>query len=226
MPVPVTAMTAVPLVEEVLVMVNVPAAAPRTVGSNSTPSVAVWPGDSVSGNVGPDSVKPTPTRTAELTVTEAVPVEDKITVCVAGVFNATFPNPMLEAPMLSAGTDALNCRAKVSVTLPALASSFTACAVVTADTVAVKLALVAPAATVTEAGIVTALLLLDRLTLNPLAGAAVLSVTVQASVREPAIDPLVQDSAVNAAVAEADVPVPLRAMASEPLVEELLVMVN
>jgi hypothetical protein len=53
------------------------------------------------------------------------------------VFNATFPNPMLVALMLSAGPDALNCRAKVSVTLPALAASFTDCAVVTAETVAV-----------------------------------------------------------------------------------------
>lgn len=77
---PVTAMPAVPLVEDVLMMVNVPAAAPRTVGSNCTFRVAVCPGVSVSGNVGPDSVKPAPTRTAELTVTEAVPVEDKITV--------------------------------------------------------------------------------------------------------------------------------------------------
>ena len=142
------------------------------------------------------------------------------------MFNATFPNPMLVALMLSAGPDTLNCRAKVSVTLPALASRVTACAVVTAETVARKVALAAPAATVTKAGTVTAVLLLERLTMNPPAGAAVFSVTVQASVPEPAIDALAQESAVNAAVPDAAVPVPLRAMASRPLAEELLVMVN
>jgi hypothetical protein len=107
-----------------------------------------------------------------------------------------------------------------------MASRVTACAVVTAETVAVKGALVAPAATVTEAGTVTAVLLLERLTMNPPVGAAVFSVTVQASVPEPAMDVLAQDSAVNAAVPDAAVPVPLRAMTSRPLVEELLVMVN
>jgi hypothetical protein len=40
------------------------------------------------------------------------------------------------------------------------------------------------------------------------------------------MDALVQESAVNAAVPDAAVPVPLRAMSSEPLTEELLVMVN
>jgi hypothetical protein len=51
--------------------------------------------------------------------------------------------------------------------------------VVTAATVAVKVALEVPAATVTEAGVVTPALLLDRATLAPPAGAAALRVTVQ-----------------------------------------------
>jgi hypothetical protein len=64
--------------------------------------------------VGPESVKPVPLTVAESTVTDEVPVEDKITVCVAGVFKTTFPNPMLVASMLSAGPDnAFNCRLKV-----------------------------------------------------------------------------------------------------------------
>jgi hypothetical protein len=69
--------------------------------------------------------------------------------------------------------------------------------VLTADTVAVKLAVVDPAATVTEAGTVTAELLLARLTANPPLGAAAFSVTAQLSVPAPVIDELVQLSALN-----------------------------
>jgi hypothetical protein len=56
--------------------------------------------------------------------------------------------------------------------------------VVTAATVAVKVALEVPAATVTEAGAVTPALLLDRATLAP-AGAAALRVTVQLETPAP-----------------------------------------
>ena len=62
----------------------------------------------------------------------------------------------------------------------------------TDETVAVKLAVVEPAATVTEAGTVTAELLLARLTAKPPVGAAALSATVQVSVPAPVIDPLAQ----------------------------------
>ena len=55
-------------------------------------------------------------------------------------------------------------------------------ALVTAVAVAVKLAVVAPPFTATEAGTVAEALLLDRLTLKPPAGAAELKVTVQALV--------------------------------------------
>jgi hypothetical protein len=57
--------------------------------------------------------------------------------------------------------------------------------------------LVAFAGTVTDAGNVTAELLVDRLTLSPAAGAALASVTVQASVAEPLSDALLQDNALN-----------------------------
>jgi hypothetical protein len=62
----------------------------------------------------------------------------------------------------------------------------------TAETVAVKLAVVAPAPTVTEAGMVTALLLLARLTARPPVAAALLNVTVQLSVPAPVMDALEQ----------------------------------
>jgi hypothetical protein len=72
--------------------------------------------------------------------------------------------------------------------------------VLTADTVAVKLAVVDPAATATDAGTVTAELLLARLTANPPLGAAAFSVTEQLSVPAPVIDELVQLRLVKAAV--------------------------
>jgi hypothetical protein len=69
--------------------------------------------------------------------------------------------------------------------------------VLTAAIVAVKLPVVAPAATVTLAGRLTAELLLARLTANPPLGAAPLSVTVQLSVPAPVIDELPQLSSLN-----------------------------
>jgi hypothetical protein len=70
--------------------------------------------------------------------------------------------------------------------------------VLTEETLAVKLVLVAPDATVTVAGTITAELLLDRLTANPPFGAAPLSVTVQLSVPAPIIESLMQSNALNA----------------------------
>jgi hypothetical protein len=80
--------------------------------------------------------------------------------------------------------------------------------VLTALAVAVKLALVAPAAIVTDAGTVTALLPLARLT-GVAVVAAEVSVTVHASVPAPVSDPLLQERALNVGVIGA-CPVPLR----------------
>jgi hypothetical protein len=93
--------------------------------------------------------------------------------------------------------------------------------VLTEVTVAVKLPVVDPAATVTEAGTVTAVLLLARLTANPPLAAATFSVTVQLSVPAPVIDPLVQLSPLNTGT-----PVPLRLITVEVPLDELLVRVN
>ena len=76
----------------------------------------------------------------------------------------------------------LRVSATVLDALPAVAVTVAVCADETAATVAVKLAEVAPAATVTEAGTVTAELLLASVTARPPVGAAAVSVTVQASV--------------------------------------------
>ena len=91
----------------------------------------------------------------------------------------------------------------------------------TEDTVAVKLAVVDPAATVTEAGTVTAELLLARLTAKPPLAAAVFRVTVQLSLPALAIDPLLQLSPLNTGT-----PVPLRLITVEVPLDELLVRVS
>jgi hypothetical protein len=89
-------------------------------------SVAAWPGFKVAGNAGPDNVKPAPVSVAPFTVTGTVPVEVKVTDCVAGVLTTTSPNATLVALMLSASIAAFSCRGKLLNTLPALAVIVTA----------------------------------------------------------------------------------------------------
>ncbi len=91
----------------------------------------------------------------------------------------------------------------------------------TADTVAEKLALVAPAATVTDDGTVTAVSLLDRLTAWPPVPAAAFSVTAQVSVPAPVIDPVVHVKPLSTGC-----PVPLRLMVDVAPLDELLISVT
>jgi hypothetical protein len=92
--------------------------------------------------------------------------------------------------------------------------------------VAEKATLVALAGTVTVAGRATAALLLERLTLSPPVPAAVLRFTVQASVPDPVIETLVQESVLSVPGAAVLVPVPLRLITADGLVAELLVRVS
>ncbi len=92
----------------------------------------------------------------------------------------------------------------VFATDPCVAVSATDCDAVTADTFAVKLALMAPDGTETEAGTVTALLLLARLTVTFLFESSALSVTVQESVPAPIIDDFAQLSSVSEGTVEAE----------------------
>jgi hypothetical protein len=85
-------------------------------------------------------------------------------------------------------------------------------------------ALTAPAGTVTVLGTVTAELLLDKFTFSPPLGAPADISTVHASVPDPVIVPLLQDSALS--VADTGAPVPLRLMTAVPLVDELLLIVS
>ena len=89
-------------------------------------SVACWPGFNVAGIAAADKVKPTPASFAPLIVTGAVPVEVKVTDCVADVLTTTSPNATLVALMLSASITAFSCRGKLLNTLPALAVIVTA----------------------------------------------------------------------------------------------------
>jgi hypothetical protein len=193
-------------------------------GSNCTVSVVTWPGFKVAGKVAPDREKPAPVSEAELMVTGAVPVEVRVTDCVAAVFTCTFPNATLVALIVNVGIAAFNCRPKVLETLPELAVRVTACALVTGETVAVNPALVAVAGTVIVAGTVTAALLLERLTLSPPLAADEVSVTVHASVPDPVMEPLLQEMPLNAAGTA--VPVPLRVITAVAPVEELLLMLS
>jgi hypothetical protein len=149
------------------------------------------------------------------------PVEVRVTDWVAGVFSTTFPKVMLLALMLRAGVGGLSCRAKVLETEPAVAVKVTVCALVTDETVAEKPAVLAPDATVTDDGTVTAELLLARLTARPPVAAAAFSVTVQLSVPAALMDELVQETAVSTGT-----PVPLKAMGVDAPVEELLARVS
>jgi hypothetical protein len=90
-----------------------------------------------------------------------------------------------------------NWREKVLERPLAEAVSVAPCELDTAETVAAKPALVAPAATVTDGGNETDESLLARATVKPPLGAAALNVTVHASVPAPVMDDRVQDRAVN-----------------------------
>jgi hypothetical protein len=226
-PVPLRLITPIGFVEELLVKVRAPVTFPVAGGSKLTVSVADCPRLRVSGKLAPDMLKPEPVPVSvpALMVSGAAPEEVSVTDSgVAGVCTVTLPKARLLVLMLSCGVYALSLRAKVSETVPEVAVKVVACAVATEAMVAEKAALVALAGMVTVAGRVTAALLLDRLTLSPPLPAAVLRVTVQASVPEPVIEPLEQESALN--VPGAIVPVPLRLIAADGFVEELLFRVR
>ncbi len=85
---------------------------------------------------------------------------------------------------------------------------------------AVKIALVAVAGTVTEPGTVTAALLLDRPTLSPPVGAEPDRLTVQESASDPVIERLLQFNALTVGVPAA--PVALRLIAEVVALLEII----
>jgi hypothetical protein len=79
-PVPLRDMTDGFPVDDVLLMVSCPVAAPAAVGANCTCTVAVWVGFKVTGKVPPTIVKPAPLMFAEFTITGAVPLDVNVNV--------------------------------------------------------------------------------------------------------------------------------------------------
>lgn len=146
------------------------------------------------GKVTPEIVNPTPETAPVLIVTEAVPVDVSVTDWVEGVFKSTFPKAMLLALTPSDAAPTFSCRAKVVEIPPKFAVRVTARADETAEYAALKLAVVAPAAIVTLAGTVTAVLLLLKLTLAPPLGAALVKDTVHTSVPVPATAALLHET--------------------------------
>jgi hypothetical protein len=219
-PVALRVMVDVVPVEELLVSVIEPLAAPPAVGMNVIPSVAVWPGFKVSGKLTPEIVYPAPVTEPEFIVTAAVPDEVSVTDPVPVAPIAIVPRLTVFALSVSVGTPAPRLMPKVFVPPPDDAVSVAVCVVLTVETVAEKPALVAPAATVTDAGTATDVSLLDRVTAWPPVPAAALRVTVHESVPAPVIEPFVQLSALSAGW-----PVALRVMVDVVPVEELLVSV-
>jgi hypothetical protein len=195
-PVPLRATVEVVPLAALLVMVTLPVSLPATVGSNLRSSVAVCDGDKVSGAVIPDNVNPVPLMVAALIVSAAVPLEVTVTVWVAGVFRLTLPKATLLDPRVSAAVPVLaaglSCSEKLSELVLSDAVSVAVSAAATVEAVAEKLAVDAPEGTVTDAGTLTAVALLFRVTLNPLLPAASFRVTVQASVPAPVRDAAVQ----------------------------------
>ena len=100
---PLNANVAVGLVDELLVIVSLPVSEPAAVGANSRFRFRDWPGLSVTGKLDPDTENPVPVTVAELTVTGAVPLDVKVTVCAASVFMATEPKEMLVALTVRVG---------------------------------------------------------------------------------------------------------------------------
>jgi hypothetical protein len=212
--------------EELLASVRDPVVVPAAAGLNCTLTLAVWPGFNVIGKLAPEAANPAPEIVAALTVTGVVPVDDRVTVCAAAAPTSTLPKLMLLVLIVSSDVTAFSCKPKLSAEPSTFAVRRTVCDVLTAATVAVKLALVAPGATATNAGTATEVLSLARPTDTPLLAAGPVSVTVQASVPEPVAELLAQLSELSVVEGAAAIPVPLRPTTSELLLAALLLIVN
>jgi hypothetical protein len=169
--------------------------------------------------------KPLPATVVAFTVTGSVPVDESVSDCAAAVPTATFPKARFDELMLNPGVTAFSCRENGSEIPFALADSITVSDELTALTVAVKAALLAPPATCTVVGTFTAGLLLIRFTVSPLLGADPLSMTVQLSDPAPVIVPLAHVSALREAALDI-LPVPLRPTTIASPVGLVLAIVN
>jgi hypothetical protein len=182
-------------------IVKSPVKVPTLGEPNCSVNVAVCPGFRVAATVPPETLNDDPVTGTLVIVTGAVPVELRVTVWFALCPVWTSPKFTLLVLTLNVGvvsdgeTAGDICKAKVLDALPTLALTVAVCVVETEATEAMKPALVAFAATITDAGTITDALLLDRFTVNPPAGAAAVRLTVQVSDPAPVIDALLHDTA-------------------------------
>ena len=110
-------------------------------------------------------MKPAPDIESELMVTAAVPFDVSVTDFVTAVLTDTFPKAKDVVLRLREAVAAFKPIAKLFEEAFAAAVTLAVCAVPTADIFAVKDAVDAPDATVTLAGTVTAVVLLESVTL-------------------------------------------------------------
>lgn len=147
-------------------------------------------------------MNPVPEIESELTVAAAVPLEVTVTDLVTAVPTETFPNVSELVLSVRAGATAFNCIAKLFEDEFALADTETLSDDVTEATDAVKDAVVAPDATAMLEGTVTALALLESVTLWTPADTAELSATVQEVEPFPVKEPVEQDNALTEGAVE------------------------
>ena len=110
-PVPFKLTTVVPLVDELLLTVNFPAAAPAAVGLNCTVNVSVCFGFNVAGKVAPVTLKPVPLIVAAVTCTGPVPVDVSVRACVV-------VEPTARLPKLRLARFTVNCGVAAAVPVP------------------------------------------------------------------------------------------------------------
>lgn len=151
----------------------------------------------MTGKLPPETVKPVPEIESALIETAVLPLEVSVTDFVTAVPTDTLPNASEVELRLSDGVpmaelEPLSLIEAVFDVDPCVAVRVTVCEAVTAATAAEKDAVVAPEGTDTEAGTLTALLLLARFTARPVLGAAPLRVTEQLSVPAPIMEGLEQ----------------------------------
>jgi len=166
---------------------------------------AACPGFRVTGRLPPETENPFPVTESDLMVTATVPLAVTVRDLVTAVPTATLPKASELALRLNAEFEALSCNAKLREEESVLAVIVAVCAVPTAATSAVKDAVLAPAATTTLPGTVTAVLLLCTVTPTPPTAAAELSVTAQCVVPEPVKESVPHESAVTDGMDTVDV---------------------
>ena len=220
-PVPLKLIVTLGVAVEFVAIVNCPVAAAVATGANCAFNVAVCPTFSVRGNASAAIENGAPATVVELIVTGPEPVDVRVIGWVAIVFSATFPNARLVGLTLSCPEAAgVSWSEKLADTPFADPAMTAVCAEVTCDVATLNVALLAPAATVTEDGTTAATLLLVRLIACPAGPAAPFKVTMHASVPAPLIAEDAQEMELKTAT-----PAALMLMTRFP-VEELLAMVR